>query len=208
MASPGARLRAFRTRLIVAVPTRKTDWRLLGRTLREVLGIPRYALLATGSTYGVLSLFVISQNLDLIGQFVLFNDLPLGTRLSFLFDLYPLAGPTYTLGHALMLLGVSIAIGVNIAMIGYQLAELNLIGREGVAGAAGVVLGTFGAGCAACGTAILGGALSVAGITGVIAILPLDGREFLVIALALLVLSGYSLAKAVASDAACPVDLD
>lgn len=204
MGRAGSALRS----VVDAVPTSGDDWRLLGRTLREVFARPPYVLLAIGSAAAALTLFVVSQNYAIVRDFVLLGELAFFERLSFLWDLYPLAGPAYTREHSLLLIGVASLIGVNVALLGYQLAELQLVASEGVGGAAGMVLGTLGAGCAACGTAVLGGVLSVFGVTGALALLPYDGMEFLVLAIGVMIVSAYSIATSIATDAACPVDID
>ena len=48
------------TRLARRLPTRRSDWRLMGRTARLVLGGPGYALLALVVALAGLSLFVLS----------------------------------------------------------------------------------------------------------------------------------------------------
>lgn len=81
------------------------------------------------------------------------------------------------------------------------------VGREGSGGAAGFVFGVPRSGCATCGLAVLGGALSVAGVGSAMTLLPYDGEEFLGLSLLVLVISAYGLVARIAGDAACPVDL-
>lgn len=196
------------SKIFDTIPTGTDDWRLLGRTAAEVLGTPRYGLLAVVSAWVAITLIVVARNVDSVRTFVVFGDyLSLSERLLFLFDLYPLVGPAYPLVKGVLLLGAAGLIGANVAFIGYQMAELNLVGREGIGGAAGLVFGVLGSGCATCGIALLGGALSVAGVGSAMTLLPYDGEEFLSLSLLVLVVSAYALATRIAGDAACPVDL-
>jgi len=74
--------------------------------------------------------------------------------------------------------------------------------------AAGLLLGTLGAGCAACGTAVLAGLLSLVGASGALLLLPLEGLEFALLALVALLFSIHWLADGMRGGevAGCPVD--
>lgn len=194
-------------RLGDSIPIQRSDWRLLGRTSVEVVGTPTYALVAVVSAAIAITAIVVARNFDAIRTFVVFGDyLSPVDRLLFLFDLYPFVGPAYPFELGVMLVGVSGLIGVNVAFLGYQLAELDLVGREGVGGAAGLIFGVLGSGCATCGVAILGGALSVAGVGSTMTLLPYDGVEFMGLSIVVLVVSVYALARNIAADTACPID--
>lgn len=189
-------------------PTSRDDWRLMDRTVREVLSRPRYVAVGVVATVIVLTVFVVSQNWQIVLDIVVFGTgITLVERLRFLSDLYPFLGPAYTPVHGGLLVAVAALLGVNVSMAGYHVAELGLVAREGVAGTIAFLLGTVGAGCAACGSAVLVGVLSLFGITGALALLPFEGLEFLLLALVAIVLSIFTLAKGIASDDACPVDL-
>lgn len=189
-------------------PTGADDWRLMGRTVWEVLSRPRYALLGVLSSVVVLTVFVVSQNQQVVLDIVVFGSgIPLAERVRFTSDLYPFLGPAYGAAHGGLLVAVAALLGVNVALVGYHVAELGLIAREGVAGGVAFLFGTVGAGCATCGSAVLVGVLSLFGVTGALTILPFEGMEFLGLALVAIVLSIFKLATGIASDDACPVDL-
>ncbi|MFB6184178.1 MAG: hypothetical protein ABEI96_06440 [Haloarculaceae archaeon] len=190
----------------VRVPTTRADWRLIARTARLVLGIPRYALVAGLAWVGALSLFVFSQNLALVG-FALGGALSITDRLSLLVSLYPFAGTAYTLASGTVLVAVATLVAVDVALAVYHLREHRLSVEQG-GSAVGVLLGTLGAGCAACGTAVVAGLLSLVGAAGVLAVLPLEGLEFSLLAAAVLVLSIYWLADGMRGGEidGCPVD--
>jgi hypothetical protein len=190
------------------LPTRGEDWRLVGRTARLVLGVPRYAVLALAAAVVGLTLFVYTLNAGLINALVLGGSLPVENRVGILLNLYPVISPTaYTLVETAVLLVVAGLVGVNIALVAYHLLEHASL-RGGTGSAAGVVLGTLGAGCAACGSTVLAGLLSLFGATGLLALLPLDGLEFALASLAVLALSLYWLADGMRGGAVrgCPVD--
>ena len=94
-------------------------------------------------------------------------------------------------------------------MVAYHVREHGLSARGGGGSAAGVVLGALGAGCAACGSAVLAGVLSLVGASGLALFLPLDGAEFAVLASVALLLSMYWLAEGMRGGVigGCPVDV-
>jgi hypothetical protein len=190
------------------LPTRTDDWRLLARTGRLVLSIPAYAGVAVGAAVGSLTLFVASQNVSLVRDLVLSGTLPLAARLVVLSELYPFVGTSYGPAAGAGLLLVAALVGVDVAMIAYHVREHRLTVEQGGSGLFGVVLGTLGAGCAACGPAVLVGLLSLVGATGLLTLLPFEGLELTALSLLVLVLSMYWLADGMRGGEinGCPVD--
>jgi hypothetical protein len=193
---------------MVRLPTRGRDWRLMGRTARLVLTVPGYALLAGLASVAALALFVFSLNLPLVA-FALTGALAPAARVDLLVSQFPFLGPAFTPVQGLLLLAVAALTGVDVAMAIYHFREHGVSVRQGGTGAAGVVLGTLGAGCAACGSAVLVGLLSLLGVSTSLLFLPLDGLEFALGALVVLTLSVYWLADGMRGGEinGCPVDL-
>jgi hypothetical protein len=193
---------------MVRLPTRGRDWRLMGRTARLVLTVPGYALLAGLASVAALALFVFSLNLPLVA-FALTGALATAARVDLLVSQFPFLGPAFTPVQGLLLLAVAALTGVDVAMAIYHFREHGVSIRQGGTGAAGVVLGTLGAGCAACGSAVLVGLLSLLGVSTSLLFLPLDGLEFALGALVVLTLSVYWLADGMRGGEinGCPVDL-
>lgn len=192
------------------LPTRLGDWRLMGRTIRLVLGMPLYATLALLAAVGSLSVFVLSRNLQLLVNVIVLGELPLEARVSVLVGLFPLIGTAYTLAMSVVLILTGILVGIDIALVTYHLREHRLTVGEGSGGVVGIVLGTLGAGCAACGSAVLAGLFSLVGAGSLLTLLPLEGLEFTLVALGALVLSIYWLADGLKGGMirGCPVASD
>lgn len=192
-----------------SLPTSAADWRLVARTTRLVLSIPGYAAVAALAAVASLSAFVWLRNLDLLVDVVVFGDVGLAARWSVFLGLYPWLGTAYTLAQSVALTATAALVGVDVALAAYHLVEHDLSVRDGSGGMAGVVLGTLGAGCAACGSAVLAGLLSLVGAGGALALLPLDGLEFALLAAVVLVLSIYWLAEGLRGGTVrgCPVDV-
>lgn len=193
----------------IRLPTRFHDWQLMTRTIRLVLGIPTYSLLTLLASIGSLSVFVLSRNLNLFIDVIVLGDLSLMTRFSVLVGLYPLVGNAYALSSALLLVVTALLVGIDIALITYHLQINGLTIREGTGGVSGVVLGTLGAGCAACGSAVLAGLFSLVGAGSALTLLPLDGLEFTLIALVVLVLSIHWIVEGLRGGEirGCPVEM-
>ncbi|AXG08120.1 hypothetical protein DU500_11060 [Haloplanus rubicundus] len=176
----------------------------MGRTTRLVLAGPVYAAVAVVAAAVALTGFVLSQNLPFTAD-ALAGRVPAAALL----ELYPFVGISYDPVTGTVLLLVSFLVGVDIALVAYHVREHRLSAEGGGGSLLGVLLGTLGAGCAACGSAILAGVLSLFGAAGLVTLLPLDGLEFALLALAALVLSIHWLADGMRGGEirGCPVDL-
>jgi hypothetical protein len=162
----------------------------MGRTARLVLGLPTYAALAVLTAVVALSAFVIGQNFAL-AEFALTAPIGFEDRATILLGLYPFLGTNYGLAAEVLLVAVAALAGVDVAMVAYHFREHGFGARESSGSTVGLVLGALGAGCAACGSALLAGLLSLFGVAGAATLLPLDGLEFSLLALAALLLSIY-----------------
>ncbi|VTT85447.1 hypothetical protein DM2_329 [Halorubrum sp. DM2] len=193
----------------VRLPTGREDLRLMGRTARLVLTLPAYAAVAVLAAALSLTAFVVSLNVGFVLDVVVGGSLPLGSRLTILIELYPFVGTSFGPAQGSLLVVVALLTGLDVAMATYHFREHGLDLQQGGAGAAGVILGTLGAGCAACGSAVLLGLLSLLGVSTSLLFLPLDGLEFALGALVVLTLSIYWLADGMRGGEinGCPVDV-
>ncbi len=115
-------------------------------------------------------------------------------RLAGLLLLHPGArADGWTLGmvYTLVLL---LALGLTLNL--YAVRELRLE-KSWLGQAGGVLLGTLGFGCAACGTFVLSGFLSTAATAALVSVLPFRGKEFLAAGLLLLGISVYRTAASI-----------
>ncbi|MEF8800795.1 MAG: hypothetical protein V5A38_13725 [Halolamina sp.] len=193
-----------------SLPTRRGDWRLIARTVRLVLSLPAYAVLAFVAATTALSTFVLSQNPQFVSAVVINGSADPVSRLRALLGLYPGFGSAYSVPVAVVLLSISVLVGVNIAMLVYHVRTHDLGAREGTGSAAGVALGIVGAGCAACGSAILGGVLTLVGAGAALTLLPLHGLEFALLAFVAVLLSLFWIAQGMRGGevAGCPVEIE
>ena len=103
------------------------------------------------------------------------------------------------------IIAIAVLIGINISLITYYIRvekrEFNNAGTR--ASLFGIVSGTLGVGCAACGSIILSSIIGTAAGASLIGFLPLKGDEFRIIGIVLLVTSTYFLAKQITKPAVC-----
>lgn len=190
-----------------SLPTTRADWRRMAGTARLVVSVPTYAAVAVLAAVVGLSLFVFSLNLPLV-RFALGGPLPLASRVSLIANLYPFVGTAFDPLQGGLLVAVAALFGVDVAMVASHLREHGLSPRAGGGSAAGALLGALGAGCAACGTALLAGLLSLLGVSASAVVLPLEGLEFALLAVVTLLLSIHWVAEGMRGGevAGCPVD--
>jgi hypothetical protein len=162
----------------IGLPTARADWQRMGRTTRLVLGQPWWFVATVLISLLVLSLLVVPLHLGYVQTVIVGGSLPLVERAVAMIKLYPLVGGGDAL-RGTLLYAVSGTIGVNLALFGYHLLEHDVGVREGSGSTAGAVLAGLGAGCPACGAGIVAGGVSIVGVTGSLAALPLHGLEFL-----------------------------
>lgn len=193
----------------VRLPTAPRDWRLMGRTTRLVLGRPAYGLLAAVAALVALTGFVAGLNGQVLREVVVGGSLPPANRVRVLLGLYPVLGTQFDAVQSALLVAVAVLTGVDVALAVYHFRERDLELARGGVGAVGVALGTLGAGCAACGSALLLGLLSLVGVSVSLVWLPLDGLEFAVLSIVALTLSIYWLAEGMCGGEVrgCPVDV-
>ena len=194
-------------RHLPTLPRSTDDWRLMGRTARLVLSVPGYAVVAVLAAAVGLTLFVFSLNLPLVGL-ALTGTLPGSARLTILAKLYPFVGTGFGPVQGGLLVAVAALFGVDVAMVTYHLREHGVSLSGGGGSVVGAVLGALGAGCAACGSALLVGILSLFGVSTTLLFLPLDGLEFALLALVVLLLSIHWVADGMRGGrvAGCPVE--
>ena len=191
------------------IPTRRDDIRLVGWTLQRVFSGPLYAAIAMLAAFASLLMIVVAQNVALVRDLVIFGPLPLENRLEILLYLFPFVGTGIETATGIGMVATSALVGVNVAILAYHLNEHGISFVHSSGSITGVVLGTMGAGCAACGAAVASAILGLVGAGGLIALLPFGGLEFVLAAVVFIPLSTFWLVKGIqyGESEACPVDL-
>ncbi len=98
---------------------------------------------------------------------------------------------------------LAIVAGINIAMLVYLLRRQAKANKEAGASFFGVIAGMFGIGCAACGSVILTSIFGLGFTASLISFLPLDGGEFMILALIVMIISVYYVSKKIVDPMIC-----
>lgn len=187
----------------VRLPVHRRDWVLVGTAVRRVLARPRYVAVALLAAALCLTMTAVVGNGALFLDVVLLGRLPLANRLAVLVAMYPFGGSVEPWA-ATADVALALLVGVDVALLAASLAEHGSsleTGARGSMGLAGALVGGVGAGCAVCGTSLLAGLLSFAGVGAAAVLLPFDGVGLTLLALGLLLLSSFWIADGMDGDA-------
>lgn len=183
---------------------------MLFKQLLTVFKKPRYSFLAAVIALVVFTAAVWLPNLSLIGTVLTTSSATFFDKLSFLLSLYWAIGSNFTLFSAIYTVAIAILFGINLTLLIYYIRRVSggVRGMKvtGAAGIGGLVSGIFGIGCAACGTFILTSVLTLFGATGFLALLPLQGEEFGILGVVLLMYSIYLLLKKIGDPLVCEIN--
>jgi hypothetical protein len=155
----------------------------------------------------VFSFAVLLPNFQLL--WIVSQTASLSELLSLVGSLYGAITTNFTFISASYTIAIAVLFGVNVALLTYYIQKMRngLTGLSitGLTGLGGLVSGSLGIGCAACGTFIFTSVLTLFGAGGVLAYLPLGGEEFGLLGVALLLYSIYSLTKKITHPLVCPI---
>lgn len=176
----------------------------LAHSFKEVFRQPRYVALAfiLGSVIGASIVWLSSYRLI---WFTLTSDIfDWPARLKILWTALGVFATNFTLASQIMIVVVAMLSGVNIAMLIFYFKRAAMQRASG-ASALGLVIGTFGVGCSACGSVVLSSVFGVTTASALVSWLPFRGVEFGSLSLMLILGSIYIIAKKIHSPAACPM---
>lgn len=167
---------------------------------------PRYVVLSLVVAFTAFAAIVLYPNKELVTQLLVHGDATVIEKVMILFVLLGAIHTNFTFLTATYVVVLSILFGVYAAFITFFIRRrIKGAKQSGTAvGIAGVISGIIGVGCAACGSFFLT-SFSLVGAGGFLAFLPLDGAEFGLIGIVLLVSAIAITAKKIQSPAVCSV---
>jgi hypothetical protein len=162
--------------------------------------------------YGAFSIFIAMLyfsiaifllNVGLVFQTILGNT-SLASKLVLLFAL--LQSSWVALHHLdfFLLMTTSLLVGINVSLSFMLLTRLKKVGRVSLALSGGTMLGVFSTGCASCGFS----ALSLFGLSGTVAFLPLESVGLYALAISLLLFTLYYNIKTIQKPLVCKPQLN
>ena len=175
--------------------------------MREVFKNWSYALAALIISTLVFAVAVWLPNIRLLFSIWLDGTIPVTDKISLPLHLLESITTNFTVLSASYTIAIAILTGINISLIVYLLRMNQKRMTKGgmTAGVSGLIAGSLGMGCAACGSLILTSILSVVGGAGILAFLPLKGGEFGIIGVVLLGYSTYLLSKHINRPPVCEI---
>lgn len=180
------------------------------RSLIKISTNLNYALLATVTSFIVFTGAVWFPNIKLIGEIITTESISFVDTLVFLWSLYGSVTTNFTSISLTYTILISLLFGVQVMLLTHYVSRVKVkdtvkIGKIGATSLGGLIAGTFGIGCAACGTFILTSTLTLFGATGVLAYLPFGGEEFGFLGVALLLYANYLILEKINEPLVCKV---
>lgn len=167
---------------------------------------PIYALIAGVVGLMIFSLAVWLPNLSLLKTVWLSQTASWLEKIIFSFSLYGSIMTNFTIESATYTILIAILFGVYSALIVFYVRSRrggsNRAKSVGWLGVGGVTSGFLGVGCAACGTFVLSSLATVGGSSALL-FLPLGGKEFGYLGVAILAYAIYSLSKKIKEPLIC-----
>lgn len=175
-----------------------------------------YFVLFENKIYYLISFFVSlvfflftvwSGNIGTIFDLVFSSKTNFVEKLDVLYSFTSAISTNFSTPNAVLIVLISIFLGINFSLIIFYFRKRVLIqgSSAGTLGFLGFFSAILGAGCSACGFALILPMLTFFGVSGVLAFLPLHGGEIYIISLLFLLLSCFILMKKIISPLVCPV---
>ena len=179
---------------------------MIFRAFKKVFQKPLYAAIGilTGLTSFVFIIWL--PNIGLVAE-VLFSSGSFSERIALPVSLLGTISTNFTALSASFVIAMAILFGMNVAMTAFFIRRrISNIKESGVvAGFIGTISGTLGVGCAACGSILLTTVLAWIGAGALIQLLPMQGEEFGIAGVILLVASLFLTAKQIENPAVCRI---
>lgn len=165
----------------------------------------RYALGAVTVCVAVFALSVWLPNLRLLVVVWADFSIALSDKFSLSISLLPSIATNFTFLSASYTVAIAVLAGINVAFMTHLVRRQRgqILQAGATVGMFGILSGTAGVGCTACGSLIVGALLGTIGGAGVLALLPFGGGEFGIIGAALLGYSMHLLAKQITKPSVC-----
>lgn len=174
-------------------------------SLREVFQKPHYLVLALVSVVVIGSGIIWLSGHQLI-RFTLTSEIfDWNAKLKILWTSLGLYATNFTLASQIMIVLVALMSGMNIAMLAFYFKRRMVVGSAAGASGFGLLIGTLGVGCSACGSVILSSLIGITAASTLVSVLPLRGAEFGIASVALIGLSTYWIAKKIQAPKACTI---
>ncbi len=173
------------------------------KSLQEVFTSPLYGLITLSSAILIGAIMTWLSSYDVIKLAITSEVLNFAGKLKLIFSSLGSFVTNFTLSSQIMVVVVSLLAGINIAMLIFYLRKNRAIRKTAKTSVLGLIVGTLGVGCSACGSVILSSVFGISASFVFMSYLPLGGMEFGLIGIALVILSIYNIANKMQSPQVC-----
>lgn len=171
--------------------------------MKAVFSRPSYIVIASAVTIGMIVVNTLLPHRELIRVIFSSDKIGWGQRLDFIANLLLTFGVNTSVISKILMIVVTIAAGVSIALLVYYLKQRIKLDIAIGTNVFGILAGMVGVGCASCGSILLTSVIGLSASGAFISFLPLQGLEFGLASLALLVWSIWSVSKKIQKGLAC-----
>jgi hypothetical protein len=182
---------------------------MVQRVFLRVFTQALYIKIATLVASVALSVAILLPNTAILWQIFSSSSVTFGAKLQFLLSVYGSLFTNFSSFSAVYTVTISVLFGLNSALLVYYIVRRRGTGLSNAggntAGFFGLVSGFFGIGCAACGSVIVSGLLTLFGAGGLLALLPFHGAEFGLLGVILLSFSVFQLCKRISDPLVCTI---
>ena len=175
------------------------------KVFKSVFSNARYILLSGIIAFVIFTIAIISSNIRLIYNLFNMESVSLLNKIEFFASFYKSIGTNFTFFAATYTIIISILFGINISLLVYLIKKRQVTDMSGGvrANIIGVIIGSLGIGCSACGSIILTSILPFLGLSTFVTLLPLGGGEFGILAVLVLIYSTYTLLHQLQQSLTC-----
>lgn len=163
----------------------------------------RYVILAVFVAMGIFLFSIWLPNLHFV-QNVLFSQyFTASQKIAILLSSLGAYQTNFTVFGRIATLLIAVLFGINVSLVAFYFRQRFVLQKSAGMSLGGIVSGILGVGCASCGSVILSSILGVTTTTAFVTWLPLRGKEFSLIGIAMLTVSVIVTARKIKEPLVC-----
>jgi hypothetical protein len=175
------------------------------KSFKLVFRRPSYIVLGVLTAFFFLLLAIWLPNLRFLREILSSEIFSFSTRMEILLGSFGFLGTNFTAVTRWLTIAIVTLTGINVAMLVFYLRRR--IGLENAAGTGilGTIAGLVGIGCASCGSVVLSSIFGLSATASFIGVLPLQGLEFGIFGIVILVFSIFLVTQKIQNPAKCRI---
>ena len=180
--------------------------KILIDSLVAVFKSPSYVLLAVVFGFSVLVLAIWLPNFSFLRYVASSDAYTLFDKFNIFKESFGLLNTNFTPLNRVLTVLVALFAGINLSMLVYYVKNRISMAKSAGVSVFGTVTGLIGVGCASCGSVILSSVIGIGLSSRFISKFPLNGSEFSIVGIAIVLYAIYSLSKKINNPSACNID--